>query len=253
MRPLRRCSFPRWQWPPPGQGWWLPLSFAPVLAGALADVLHYYLPASYQKVVGFQLGVLLFLLLQAADLLRRNLAYCESNIKANVYRQMAYTDVLTGLANRAAFEEQLAQMSEKLGRHTSLWCVCADINDLKCINDTLGHAAGDELIRGTARALRSALDGSAQIYRTGGDEFVMFLPDPPEQAVRSALGRIEAELARHGSPGGRGLRVALGCDRLRFSEGDTPQKLLSHTDALMYRNKRERKKKEHAAAPPRAE
>lgn len=218
--------------------WWTLLSFSPVLVGALADIFRFYLPVFYQKALGFQLGVLVFLLLQTGYLLRRNLCYYESYLRSGAYRHLAYTDALTGLANRTAFEEKLAEVQERLEGYSSIWCVSADINNLKETNDTLGHAAGDGLIREAAQLLRAATDGEGTVYRIGGDEFVALLFDQSEAAVRDTYVRIDTALEQYNRSHTPSLNIALGCDRFRFSEEDTMSRLLSRADALMYADKR---------------
>ncbi|MDO4270939.1 MAG: GGDEF domain-containing protein [Eubacteriales bacterium] len=228
--------------------WWPLLSFFPVLAGALADIFRFYLPVFYQKALGFQLGVLVFLLLQSAYLLRQNLHYYESYLRSSAYRHMAYTDALTGLANRAAFEAALLEVQRKLDGYSSVWCLSADINNLKETNDARGHAAGDALICGAAQLLRDAAGRDAAVYRIGGDEFVVLFFDQPEAALREVRARLaEAMSQRAVHP--PGLSIAVGYDRFRFSEGDTMAKLLSRADALMYEDKR-RWKKAHGAETP---
>ncbi|WP_130864367.1 sensor domain-containing diguanylate cyclase [Bacilliculturomica massiliensis] len=218
--------------------WWSLLAFFPVLVGALADIFRFYLPAFYQKAVGFQLGVLVFLLLQTGYLLRQNLRYYESYLRSGAYRQMAYTDALTGLANRTAFEEKLIEVQEKLESYSSIWCISADINNLKETNDTLGHAAGDGLIRQAAQILCTAVGGEATVYRVGGDEFVLLLFDRSESAARAVRSRLDAALEQYNRCHTLELSIALGCDRFHFSEADTMSRLLSRADGLMYQDKR---------------
>jgi diguanylate cyclase (GGDEF)-like protein len=122
-------------------------------------------------------------------------------------RRMAYTDALTGLANRLAFRESLDQRLMQLrgvGRQLAL--LFADIDDFKRINDTLGHDVGDEVLLRFANRIRAAVEryGSnhALLARFGGDEFVILLEagDEPGQEARtlaSALAEtLVEELAR---------------------------------------------------------
>lgn len=130
-----------------GERFRLLVSFSPVLLGAAWDITRFYLPGTYQKAVGFQLGVLLFIFMQTVYLVR---SYLESDL----YRKAAFTDALTGLENRTAFEERIIQLNKTASHYAFVWCVCADVNGLKIVNDTLGHNAGDQLIRSAARVLQ---------------------------------------------------------------------------------------------------
>ena len=83
----------------------------------------------------------------------------------------------TGLYNRRAFEEDKAQLLEQRSDE-NLVCVTVDVNGLKTANDTLGHAAGDELIRGAADCLFASFEKYGKAYRIGGDEFAAILHVP---------------------------------------------------------------------------
>ena len=101
---------------------------------------------------------------------------------------LAYTDPLTGLANRALFKTSLATMIEgcrREGRTGALLLI--DLDHFKEVNDSLGHAAGDELLGRVARILRSQLGASAFIARLGGDEFAVLLERVPAGADLSGV------------------------------------------------------------------
>lgn len=221
--------------------WWLPLSFIPVLAGALFDIIRYYIPDSYQKAYGFQGGVLFFMLIQTAYLVRQNLITCQSSLKSNLYRQMAYTDALTGFSNRAAFETTINEIQEKLDSFSSIWCISADINNLKTVNDNLGHSVGDDLIKEAAELLRNAIGEEEKIYRTGGDEFICFLFNQSKSKVDTIYRRIEEAQVLHQLKHDYHLSIAIGIDRFNFLEGDTIAKLVSRCDVLMYQDKHSKK------------
>lgn len=215
-----------------GERFRLLVSFAPVLLGGAWDIGRFYLPGTYQKAVGFQLGALLFISLQTVYLVH---SYLESDL----YRKMAYTDALTGLENRTAFEERIVQLGKTASHYASIWCVCADVNFLKKVNDTLGHSAGDELIRSAAKVLREVKEKDSDLYRTGGDEFVLFEYNQSEEAMKQRLLRFEAALSRYNQIRDVPLSIALGYDRL--SKGDTLIQLISRTDSVMYEDKRRQK------------
>ena len=107
--------------------------------------------------------------------------YAEYEKKlAEAQKRYANYDSMTGLKNRHAFEDMMAQLKYSLP--PDLCIVMADINGLKQVNDTLGHKAGDELITGTSECLSAAFDGIDTIYRVGGDEFCIIMTDTIENA-----------------------------------------------------------------------
>ncbi len=103
---------------------------------------------------------------------------------------LAFNDTLTGLPNRALFHEHLDHLlkqAERRGGEVAL--LCLDLDDFKSINDALGHAVGDELLRRVANRLTEQL-GDAFVARLGGDEFVVVLP----------LGKSRIGRRRHARP-----------------------------------------------------
>ncbi len=89
-------------------------------------------------------------------------------------RRLAYSDPLTGLANRRAFEMQLSDLRRSLGDGCALGLLAiVDLDNLKPINDRFGHAAGDECLRQLAMRLETSLSDAAIVARIGGDEFAL--------------------------------------------------------------------------------
>ena len=109
-------------------------------------------------------------------------------------RHQAFHDSLTGLPNRALFEERLRRALVRLRRSGGFAAVMfVDLDDFKTVNDGLGHAAGDELLRATARRLEETLRTQDTAARLGGDEFAVLLEDLVDEAEALAI----AERVRH--------------------------------------------------------
>ncbi len=110
-------------------------------------------------------------------------------------RRVAYSDALTGLANRLAFRAELDQrLREMHGTGGQLALLFADLDDFKGVNDTLGHEAGDDVLVQTAarieQAVRSAGEANALLARVGGDEFVILLEVPTGGDLRGLATRL---------------------------------------------------------------
>ena len=103
----------------------------------------------------------------------------------------ALTDELTGLGNRRSLERDLKQELGRAARHGRQFSVVIiDLDGLKRVNDTEGHAAGDALLRRLAAGLTASLRAGDRAYRLGGDEFAMVLPETSAPHARRVLARL---------------------------------------------------------------
>jgi diguanylate cyclase (GGDEF)-like protein len=145
--------------------------------------------------------------------------------------QMAITDELTGLYNRYYMREELRRMTAHASRRDRPFAILSlDVDGLKAVNDSQGHQAGDALLRGIADALRSVLRSEDIAVRTGGDEFVVLLPDADRgEAVKVAY-RVRQRVAAIGDHG-----VSTGISVWR--RGSDPEEALREADAELYRAK----------------
>ena len=151
--------------------------------------------------------------------------------------RQANHDLLTGLPNRNLLADRLEQSisrAERVGFFMAL--VFIDLDNFKFINDSLGHAAGDELLVEMAGRLRGCLRSSDTVARQGGDEFVLVLND--HYRVNSIISQLERVLAQIGLPvrlGGREFQVGASLGVALYpQDGKDAESLLKHADAAMY-------------------
>ncbi|NRP71281.1 putative signaling protein [Ensifer psoraleae] len=154
---------------------------------------------------------------------------------------MAHHDALTGLPNRVLFEAQVAGVLEAI-RGRDQWAVLAflDLDNFKLINDSLGHTAGDDLLKAVAERMRAAVRKSDMVVRVGGDEFILLLNGLPTERdiVLSRLEDIRAAIAAPVQLNGRSLQVTCSMGVACFpNQGRTVSELLANADAAMYRAK----------------
>ncbi len=150
--------------------------------------------------------------------------------------QLARFDPLTGLANRALFRESLDEAlarAERMARKCALLFV--DLDRFKGVNDSLGHSAGDRLLREVGERLRVAVAGGATIARLGGDEFAVLLPDASERRAEAVARGIVAAMARpfaiDDQPVSIGASVGYA---IGPGDGATADKLLKSADLALY-------------------
>ena len=152
-------------------------------------------------------------------------------------RHLAEHDALTGLYNRRRFESELERAVAHAARYGPSGAVLVlDLDNFKHVNDTLGHQAGDELIRSVARLLRERLRSTDVLARMGGDEFAVLLPHATADEARMLSRDLVEALREHDVVlGGQRLRVttSLGATVIDASAG-AGGALLAVADAAMY-------------------
>lgn|GEM_PF-1750494 len=153
----------------------------------------------------------------------------------------ALTDALTSLGNRRAFERDLDALCASARRHQYAACVLSmDIDGLKQVNDLEGHARGDALLSGFARALESSFRREDRLYRLGGDEFTALLSYCGPDAEAVVRGRVNNAVAALQASGFERVGASAG---MAFYPQDAQNslELTEQADARMYAEKRARK------------
>jgi len=147
--------------------------------------------------------------------------------------RLAHEDVLTGLGNRAALHHHIDARCDAVAGPVTL--LMFDLDGFKAVNDTLGHLAGDEILRLFAAQVVTSLNRDDFMARLGGDEFVVILKGyAPKQALDFAEG-VLAKLAVLPVAGARGIGASVGIADL--TPQDTLETVLARADAALYRAK----------------
>ena len=158
-------------------------------------------------------------------------------------RKLAFFDSLTSLPNRAQLESRLrAAVTRARRRDRAVALILIDLDNFKLVNDSLGHAAGDRLLRRVAGRLRGAEGDAGLLARSGGDEFMLLVSDLPRERAEHAAREMAAQLSDRLS---RPFTVARAEFHVEASIGisvfpgdaDSPEELLQHADVAMYQSK----------------
>lgn len=174
--------------------------------------------------------------LLATDSVRRELARVSEQVAS-----AARTDVLTGLLNRRAYESLLVDDADAL---TAGSVAAIDVNDLKPLNDRLGHAVGDDALKAVARALQARTRIGDPVFRLGGDEFLVIVPGLSPVELRQRLQDLNRALANQrlpGSPQPVDISVAWGVTE--YANRPDLKAAVARADLLMYEYKKAHKSK----------
>ncbi len=164
----------------------------------------------------------------------------------DLLKREATRDPLTRLANRRVLLDRIEQQIAHAERHNEAFSVVfLDVDQLKTVNDTYGHMAGDALLREVASGLIEAVRGEDLVARFGGDEFVVLLPATLAGPAQVVGARIKDAIRRHPFLAGSQLitipGISLGIATYP-GHGRTPEQLLAAADTTLYTEKKLRKK-----------
>lgn len=151
--------------------------------------------------------------------------------------RLAYTDMLTGVANRNAYEEKLKYVRKSHAAIRDITVVVADLNGLKYINDNYGHHTGDEALKIVANALQKTIGKKGEIYRVGGDEFVCLITGK----TLGCISEFRDHIAYEREALSYRLSVSLGYVTYNDSFGGDIDLMIKHCDRLMYADKKRSK------------
>ena len=151
----------------------------------------------------------------------------------NKLRYLSYTDSLTGLYNRSSFDEKLNKYNQE--KYLPLGIIMGDVNGLKLVNDTLGHLEGDKLIKSISNVLRDVCSNRGSVFRWGGDEFMILLPNCSEQLCENIMKEI-LDKCKHYDYEFIQLSIALG-ESVKNSTSQNIYECIKEVEEKVYRRK----------------
>jgi len=164
--------------------------------------------------------------------------------KLGSLRLQAFRDSLTGLHNRRMLDQFLPQaVRHCLAESRPLALLMIDVDNFKELNDTLGHAAGDQLLRSLGQIIHSTIRDGDAAFRWGGDEFVIVLPGANTAAARAVAERMQSLTGALAGTFKVSKRphLSIGTCTLADLSDPTPENLLGRADELLYAHKPSRK------------
>ena len=207
--------------------WHLDYRFSPVAGAPLARL--------FPELILLAGLVFTFLLIATQQLARL------ARSRARQLQHSALHDALTGLPNRRLLEQTLADAcDQQRAQGGSVAIIFIDLDGVKVVNDSLGHAVGDRLLAEVARRIAALVGNYGFVARVGGDEFVVLLADKPDTFTENLAGRLIAELARPYHVGAAEIRLTATAG-ITTSTGDVkdPMQVVREADLAMVRAKQE--------------
>lgn len=224
-----------------------------IAVAAVIDMVRYYSGNTSDSAQFVRIGMLIFTICYGSSSLENTINAVKMGAQAEFVSRLAYHDGLTGIGNRTAFEERLEEL-EKSQTASPVGIVMFDVNDLKYVNDHLGHPLGDVLIK-TAAEIISASFGSEneECFRIGGDEFAVIMRgEGIKERYEKGMLIFNEQTERRNSAPENVLRISIAhgfCIYDSECEGDRPQTVTCEriedaykkADEKMYETKREMK------------
>ncbi len=150
-------------------------------------------------------------------------------------RHLSFRDQLTGLYNRAYFKNELERLEGS--REYPITIISIDLDDLKLVNDTLGHFQGDELLKSCAAVLRDIFRSSDIISRIGSDEFAVILPRTSEEARTKIVDRINSTIEKFNEEQKHKLPLHISVGSATANDQNKPlEETYKEADNIMYQN-----------------
>lgn len=217
-------------------------SFMPVAFSVVFGLAISILEGMPVHVEFILLGVSVFLFVQTIQTIKIFLRLKDEKTKRNLYETMAYMDILTSLENRTAYTSYIEDEKNAL---TPKWVVVIDVNNLKFINDNLGHDYGDFALQYAGRMIKAMHENfDMRSFRTGGDEFVVFINEDRQFDVQRFLLDLSTvniekldEEEKQIKP-----KLAFGYSFFDPAGGKNLERVVYFADKSMYEDKRIKKK-----------
>ncbi|NRT30290.1 diguanylate cyclase (GGDEF)-like protein [Clostridium beijerinckii] len=157
----------------------------------------------------------------------------ERKILEERLRYLSEIDILTGLYNRYSFEEKIKELNHE--QYLPLGIIMGDVNGLKIVNDTLGHLEGDNLLRSIAGVLKEICHPNGYVFRWGGDEFIILIPNCDESKCEKVIRKITKKCEQSDYKFMQ-LSIALG-EGIKYSLQEDIYDCINKVEEKVYRQK----------------
>lgn len=214
------------------------IMYVTAFSSLLLDLLDFYVWDKFGNGFFSRLELLIIITVAGAGAVKQAISMYGENIEKLTYQRMAFTDDMTGMKNRRAFERDTEAMENN---NDAVAILYADMNGLKQINDNMGHQKGDEAIKTIADKLQYFGEQGNFCYRLGGDEFCVIGSNLTAEKMEEECARVNQELKAYEHDFIHGLSIAYGAMDYKPENGDKLFEVMKSADQKMYEKKQEMK------------
>ncbi|WP_312071032.1 diguanylate cyclase domain-containing protein [Anaerotignum propionicum] len=217
------------------------LGFVVFLFFALLNIIYFYISDQFDSALLLRCGTLIALIIVAKGEVDKNLELIKIGMEAAAYKKAAFTDALTQLENRYAFDMYLEEISKEPHEYSMRNAICIlDVDGLKFINDSYGHWMGDQLIRNMSECIETVFHDSGRCFRIGGDEFAIILKGEREE-LKSYLYQLRNEIIDRNINKHSFLSASWGLAFQSDTRGKSIYEAFQLADARMYQDKEQKR------------
>lgn len=215
----------------------------------VADVVRYYRGNGTDSSMFVRIGLLVFIICFGSSSLEKTINAVKLGVQSEFVAQLAYLDGLTRIGNRTSFQEHLVDLEKIKDEVPAVGIVMFDVNDLKYVNDHMGHHQGDAMLVQSADFIRMAFENkSSMCFRIGGDEFAVLISgERVREQYEEGLVRFHEKIEEYNAMPDKKLRISIASGFAMYDESCKGTKLMDiyqEADKRMYDNKKEMKTKQ---------
>ena len=210
--------------------------FVLILFGLVALTNFYVSGSSNNNSLYYRWGIVTFVILLILANIKRMGAFLEEWEQNRMLSKLAFMDIMTKTKNRSAYERFMDDKADFDVKKGKLSLILLDLNDLKMINDTHGHNAGDQVLIEAAGCIKKVLGSLGDVYRIGGDEFLVIIEGETID-YQDYRERLSAEIERHNQKANYPFSLAFGFASAMENDCNTLKELQKKADLNMYVDK----------------
>lgn len=207
------------------------------------DIVRFYQGNSNDTAMFVRIGLLIFIICYGSSSLEKTINAVKLGVQAEFVSRLAYRDGLTGIGNRTAFQEHLADLEMIKDTIPAVAIIMFDVNDLKFVNDNMGHHLGDRLLVESADLIKRSFESQeGECFRIGGDEFAVLLSgENVKTRCEQSIQRFQEQMEEYNKEPDKLFRISIAHGYAFYNKENAGKKLMDiyhQADMLMYENKK---------------